>query len=53
MNYTAPVLLARASSAGGISGDTIASIPLGVVNITMAAAQLLLGYLVYQTSGSK
>jgi hypothetical protein len=53
MNCTASAMPTTTGSPGGLSGDTIANITLDIVNITMAAAQLLLGYLTYRTSRSE
>ena len=37
----------------GINGETIVNITLGAINIAMAAAQLLLGYMTYRASRSE
>jgi hypothetical protein len=53
MNSTATAMPAHTANAGGLSGEAIANITLGVINITMAAAQLFLGYMTYRTSRSE
>lgn len=50
MNSTELSSPTLANHGSGLSYDTIANITIGVVNITMAAAQLVLGYLTYRTS---